>query len=203
MSKYLLIDSGSALGRGCGPLVIKKPETILNSKSKIAIPGKNTTANALLNLAFPNYNNKVELLFSEIENQILLETVDAGVIIHENRFTYHKKGLEKVKDLGEFWEEESGFPLPLGGIVVNRKLSFEVQKSIERVLRKSVEYAFKNRESSFAFIKHHSQEMAKHVIDSHINLYVNNYTLSLGREGKEAIKLFFEKAGQKTDDLFV
>ena len=203
VSKYILIDSGSALGRGCGPLLIKKPNTVLNLKSKIAIPGENTTANALLNLAFPNYNNKVELLFSEIENQILLDTVDAGVIIHENRFTYQQKGLEKVKDLGEFWEKESGLPLPLGGIAVNRKLSSEVQKSIERVLRKSVEYAFKNRESSFDFVKFHAQEMEKHVIDAHINLYVNNYTFSLGKEGKKAIKLFFKKTGQGTDDLFV
>ncbi|MDG2263848.1 MAG: 1,4-dihydroxy-6-naphthoate synthase, partial [Flavobacteriales bacterium] len=133
VNDYALLDSGSALGNNCGPLLIKKPNTILTKESKIAIPGKYTTANMLLNIAFPNHQNKVEILFSEIENKVLEGKVDAGLIIHENRFTYEDKGLEKEKDLGEFWEEETGLPIPLGGIVTNRRLSLGTQQKIERI----------------------------------------------------------------------
>ena len=147
VNDYALLDSGSALGNNCGPLLIKKPNTILTKESKIAIPGKYTTANMLLNIAFPNHQNKVEMLFSEIENKVIEGRVDAGLIIHENRFTYQEKGLEKVKDLGEFWQEETGLPIPLGGIVVKRELPLATQQKIERVLRKSVEYAFANPNS--------------------------------------------------------
>jgi len=191
IDKYILLDSGSALGRNCGPLLIKTPSTILTSESKIAIPGKYTTANMLLSIASPEYTNKVETLFSEIENDILSGKADAGLIIHENRFTYQGKGLEKVQDLGEFWEEETGLPIPLGGIVVNRNLPFEIQKRLERVLRKSVEYAFENRESSSEFVKFHAQEMATEVIDGHINLYVNKFSISLGEEGRESVRKIF------------
>ena len=131
---YVLLDSGSVLGRNCGPLLIKKPDIILTPESKIAIPGKYTTANMLLNIASPEYTNKIEILFSEIENEILTEKVDAGLIIHENRFTYQDKDLEKAKDLGEFWEEETRLPIPLGGIAVNRNISVKIQQKIERVL---------------------------------------------------------------------
>ena len=118
ISKYILINSGSALGRNCGPLLIKKPKRVLTSKSIIAIPGEHTTANLLLNIAYPQYSNKVEILFSEIEESIILDKVDAGLIIHETRFTYQKNELEKVIDLGEFWEKKTCLPLPLGGIAV-------------------------------------------------------------------------------------
>ena len=128
MEDYALLDSGSALGRNCGPLLIKKPDTILNSESSIAIPGKYTTANMLLDIAYPDYRNKIETFFSEIEDDVLIEKVDAGIIIHESRFTYQDKGLEKVKDLGEFWEEETALSIPLGGIVVKRNFPFRIQK---------------------------------------------------------------------------
>ena len=190
--KYVLLDSGSALGRNCGPILLKKSETILTSRSKIAIPGKYTTANMLLSISNPEYTNKVETLFSEIENDVLSGKVDSGLIIHENRFTYQDKGLEKVKDLGEFWEEKTGLPIPLGGIVVNRDLPLEVQKKFARVLRKSVEFAIANRESSSEFVKCHAQEMETEVIDAHINLYVNEFSVSLGEEGRRSVEKVFE-----------
>jgi len=203
VNDYALLDSGSALGNNCGPLLIKKPNTILTKESKIAIPGKYTTANMLLNIAFPNHQNKVEMLFSEIEDEVINGSIDVGLIIHENRFTYKDKGLEKVKDLGEFWEEETGLPIPLGGIVTNRRLPLATQQKIERLLRKSVEYAFKNKESSSEFIKCHCQEMKKEVVDAHIALYVNNYSISLGKKGRKAVELLFEKSGKESKSIYV
>ena len=200
---YALLDSGSALGRNCGPLLIKKPTTTLTSESKIAIPGKYTTANMLLGIAYPEYQNKVQMLFSEIENDVINGSVDVGLIIHENRFTYKDKGLEKVKDLGEFWEKETGLPIPLGGIVINRNLPFEIQKKFERVLRKSVEYAFENRESSSEFVIVHAQEMETEVIDAHINLYVNEFSISLGEVGRRAVEKVFEKSAKNYKNIFL
>ena len=203
VNNYVLLDSGSALGNNCGPLLIKKPETILTSESKIAIPGKYTTANMLLGIAFPEHQNKVEALFSEIEDAILTNKVDAGLIIHENRFTYKDKGLEKVKDLGELWEEETQLPIPLGGIVVKRELPLVIQQKIERVLRKSVEYALENPNSSADYVLCHAQEIEKEVIDAHINLYVNDYSVSLGKKGRKAVEMVFEKAGRDSGSVFV
>lgn len=203
VNNYALLDSGSALGNNCGPLLIKKPNTILTKESKLAIPGKYTTANMLLNIVLPNHQNKVEMLFSEIENKVLEGRVDAGLIIHENRFTYQDKGLIKVKDLGKFWEEETGLPIPLGGIVINRNLPFEIQKKFERVLRKSVEYAFENRESSSEFVIVHAQEMETEVIDAHINLYVNEFSISLGEVGRRAVEKVFEKSAKNYKNIFL
>jgi len=201
VNDYVLLDSGSALGNNCGPLLIKKPNTILTKESKIAIPGKYTTANMLLNIAFPENQNKVETLFSEIENQVLEGVVDAGLIIHESRFTYKDKGLDKVTDLGEFWEIETGLPIPLGGIVMKRVLPLSEQEKIERVLRKSVVYAFANPNSSAEFIMCHAQEMEKEVVDSHIALYVNDYSISLGEKGRRAVELLFKKSGQSFENI--
>ena len=203
ISEYILLDSGSALGRGCGPLLITNPGQILTPESKIAIPGKYTTANLLLSISNPEYFNKFEILFSEIEDKVLSGNFDAGLIIHENRFTYKQKGLEKVKDLGEFWEQETGHPLPLGGIVVKRGLPFDVQKKVERVLRKSIEYAFNNRDSSLEFVLCHAQEMEREIIDSHISLYVNDYSVSLEEKGRQAVHLLFEKIGANTERIFL
>jgi 1,4-dihydroxy-6-naphthoate synthase len=200
---YVLLDSGSALGRNCGPLLIKKPTTVLTSESTIAIPGKYTTANMLLDMAFPEHQNKVETLFSDIENDVIEAKVDAGLIIHENRFTYQDKGLEKVRDLGEFWEEETQLPIPLGGIVVKRALSLAIQQKLERVLRRSVEYAFENPNSSADYVQSHAQAMEKEVADAHINLYVNNYSVSLGEKGRKAVEMVFEKAGRDSGSVFV
>lgn len=203
VNDYALLDSGSALGNNCGPILIKKPNTILTKESKIAIPGKYTTANMLLNIAFPNLQNRIEMLFSEIENKVFEGRVDAGLIIHENRFTYEEKGLEKVNDLGEFWQEETGLPIPLGGIVVKRELPLAIQQKIERVLRKSVEYAFANPNSSADFVKYHAQEMEKKVLDAHIALYVNDYSISLGDQGRNAVELLFAKSGRVCNSIFI
>ena len=203
ISSYILLDSGSALGRNCGPLFIKRKDTVLTSASKIAIPGRTTTANLLLSISNPEYFNKTEVLFSKIEDEILSGNCDAGLIIHESRFTYQKKGLMKVKDLGEFWEQKTGFPLPLGGIAIKRLLPFETQKKMERVLRKSVEYAFKNPDSSLEFVQGHAQEIDRDIIQEHITLYVNNYSISLGKKGRQAVQLLFEKAGGRADSIFL
>lgn len=191
VDKYILLDSGSVLGRNCGPILLKKSETILTPKSKIVIPGKYTTANMLLDIAYPDFTNKVEILFSDIEETLISGKADAGLIIHENRFTFLEKGLEKVKDLGEFWEDKTGLPIPLGGIVVNRDLPFKIQKKFGRVLRKSIEFAFENRESSLEFVKYHAQEMETEVMDAHINLYVNEFSVSLGEEGRRSVRKIF------------
>lgn len=203
LSEYILLDSGAALGKQCGPILIKKPKTVLNSDSKIAIPGNYTTANMLLNISNPEYQNKVEVLFSEIEEKILLEKVDAGLIIHENRFTYKQKGLQKVKDLGEFWQEQTSLPLPLGGIGIKRTFSFKIQKKVERVLRRSVVYALANKSASFKFVKDHAQEMETDVINAHIALYVNNYSISLGEEGRSAVELLFDRLCIRSDSIFL
>lgn len=202
-NNYSLLDSGSALGRTCGPLLIKKPSTILSEKSRIAIPGKYTTANMLLKIAFPNFKNKEEFLFSDIEQEVLNNTVDAGLIIHENRFTYQGKGLQKVIDLGEFWEGKTKLPIPLGGIAVKQDLHTDIKKKVERVLRKSVEYALANPESSFDYVQSHAQEIDVDVVKAHIKLYVNEYSISLGVEGRNAIKEIFKETKTDFDAIFV
>ncbi|NHA07476.1 1,4-dihydroxy-6-naphthoate synthase [Mucilaginibacter sp. HC2] len=200
--KYVLLDSGSALGYGVGPMLICKndPEqlhaqlTTPNSPLTIGIPGKYTTANFLLSYAFPNATNKVELVFSDIENAVLEGRVDVGLIIHENRFTYQEKGLKKILDLGDYWEKQTGCAIPLGGIVANRNLPVDVQHKLNRVLRKSVEFAFANPKSGLEFIRSHAQEMSEEVMYKHIDLYVNKYSIDLGEEGRKAINLLFDTA---------
>jgi 1,4-dihydroxy-6-naphthoate synthase len=201
----VLLDAGSALGFGVGPMLICKdnPEklhtqlTTPHSPLTIGIPGKYTTANFLLGLAFPNATNKVELVFSDIENAVLEGRVDVGLIIHENRFTYQDKGLKKIIDLGDYWEKQTGLAIPLGGIVANRNLPADVQHKINRVLRRSVEFAFANPKSGLDFIRQYAQEMSEEVMYKHIELYVNKYSIDLGAEGKKAIKLLFDTALQK------
>lgn len=200
--KYVLLDSGSALGYGVGPMLISKIEISIsdlenNPNYKIGIPGKYTTANFLLGLAFPNAKNKVQLVFSDIENALLEGRIDIGLIIHENRFTYHDKGLKKILDLGDYWEKQTGCAIPLGGIVANRNLSLDVQHKINRVLKRSVEFAFANPKSGLEFIRAHAQEMSEEVMYKHIDLYVNKYSVELGEEGRKAIKLMFDTATQK------
>jgi len=198
-SRYVLLDAGSALGRNCGPLLISKraisPGEVEAGRLRIAIPGNYTTANFLLGLAFPGARDRTELLFSAIEPALLNDEFDAGLIIHENRFTYEAKGLKKIIDLGEFWESATGTPIPLGGIVVNRALPDPVKHAVNRVLRRSVEYAFAHREASLPFVREHAQEMSEEVMYRHIDLYVNEYSLDLGAVGRRAVEALFEKAG--------
>ena len=211
--RYVLLDAGSALGRNCGPLLIsKRPISVQEAAEgslSIAIPGKYTTANFLLGLAFPRAQNKTELVFSGIETALLREEYDARLIIHENRFTYEANGLKKIIDLGEFWERETGLPIPLGGIVISRLLPDEVKHRVNRVLRRSVEYALANRSASLPFVRRHAQEMSEEVMYKHIDLYVNEYSVDLGSEGRRAVETLFEKAKAtgiippRTDELFL
>ena len=203
IDNYVLLDSGSALGRNCGPLLIKKPDTIFSEKSRILIPGKYTTANMLMSIAYPNYINKHTVLFSEIQDMVLKDEADIGLIIHEDRFTYKDRGLQKVLDLGEFWEKKTGLPIPLGGISITRKLSTEIQKKVERVLRKSIKYAFDNPDSSWKYVKSYAQNTDKEVIDSHIKLYVNNFSFSLGDKGKQAIEMLFKNTHPSKQSIFL
>ncbi|MBN2664766.1 MAG: 1,4-dihydroxy-6-naphthoate synthase [Bacteroidales bacterium] len=195
-SNYKILDSGSALGRNNGPLLISKkkiyPDEIPHLK--IAIPGKHTTANLILRTAFPKIRCVKEYLFSDIEEVILDNEVDAGLIIHETRFTYHKKNLKKILDLGEYWEKTTELPVPLGGIIVNRNLKPEIQQKVNRVLRRSIDYAFKNPTAGLPFIKKFAQEMDEEVMYKHIELYVNNFTKELGNLGKNSIKFLLNKA---------
>jgi 5,8-dihydroxy-2-naphthoate synthase len=197
-SDYALLDAGSALGRNCGPLLVSKRAIssgeVAAGKLKIAIPGKYTTANFLLGLAFPDARDTTELVFSAIEPALLNDEYDAGLIIHENRFTYEAKGLKKIVDLGEFWERETGAPIPLGGIVVNRSLPDDVKQRVNRVLRRSVEYAFAHPAASLPFVREHAQELSEEVMYRHIDLYVNEYSIDLGPEGRRAVELLFERA---------
>ena len=193
---YILLDSGSALGENCGPLIIANKEFEIEklSEKKIAIPGINTTANLLLSVAFPEIKNKVEMVFSDIEKSVIEESVDAGLIIHESRFTYKEKGLKKIIDLGEYWENLTNTPTPLGGIIAQRDLGNNMLQKINRILKRSVQFAFDNPKSGIDFIKQHSQEMSEEVMYKHIGLYVNNYTLDLGEAGKKSVETLFKKA---------
>jgi 1,4-dihydroxy-6-naphthoate synthase len=196
--RYVLLDAGSALGRNCGPLLISKrpiaPREVADGGLRIAIPGRYTTANFLCGLAFPRAQDKTPLLFSDIEPAVLDGRFDAGVIIHENRFTYESRGLRKIVDLGEFWEGETGAPIPLGGIVVRRSLPDDVKTRLNRVMRRSVEYAFAHPEASLPFVREHAQEMSEDVMYQHIQLYVNEYSVDLGAEGRRAIEVLFDRA---------
>ncbi|MEI6137906.1 MAG: 1,4-dihydroxy-6-naphthoate synthase [Mariniphaga sp.] len=208
---YLLLNSGSALGYKNGPLLISKykvfPDEI--DHLKIAIPGKHTTANLLLGIAYPNQKIRKEYLFSDIEEVVASGEMDAGLIIHENRFTYQQKGLLKVADLGEFWETKTGMAIPLGGIVVNRKLPRDVQQKVNRIMKRSVEFAFENPKVSYPYVKHHAQAMDDNVMQSHINLYVNDFTRDLGIAGRKAIETLFREADKNRvlpkirEDIFV
>ncbi len=196
LKQYVLLNAGSALGFGVGPLLISKQENleVLDAKLRVGIPGKFTTANFLLSLAYPTLTNKVETVFSNIEQNLLNGEIDLGVIIHENRFTYQNKGLYLVQDLGAFWEQKTTLPIPLGGIAIKRTLPNEVKEKVERVIKKSVAYAFANPKAGLAFIRQHAQEMSEEVIYQHINLYVNQYSLNLGDSGRNAIEVLFKQA---------
>lgn len=210
LDEYIMMDSGSALGSNCGPLLIKNSGSENPSVNDlIAIPGKYTTANFLLNYAFPELQNKKLVLFSEIESEIKKGEVSAGLIIHENRFTYAERGFEKVKDLGEHWEQQTGMPIPLGGIAIKRNLDKSLQEKVQRLIRKSIEFAFENPSESLTFVKQNAQEMNAEIMQKHISLYVNDYSIYLGEKGKAAIEYMYEFSVEKNlitetqKDLFV
>ena len=203
LDKYIVLNSGGALGKGVGPLLIaargmKNPpkggrgDELKMKNEKVAIPGKNTTAHLLFSLAYPEATNKQFMVFSAIEEAVLSGNVDYGVIIHENRFTYQDKGLHKLIDLGDFWEKETGLPIPLGGIVMKRTIENNLSKKVDRLIRSSIEYAFKHYPLITDYVKQHSQEMSEAVMRQHIDLYVNDYSLELGSKGKEAVHKLLE-----------
>jgi 1,4-dihydroxy-6-naphthoate synthase len=196
---YLILDSGSALGHRNGPLIISKSKIYQSEliSSRIAIPGNYTTANLLLSIAWPGANNKIEYLFSDIEGAILRGEVDAGLIIHETRFTYHKKGLLKIADLGEYWQKLTNLPIPLGTIVINKRIPNEVALKVNRIIRRSLEFAYHDSIASYDFVVSNANEMDSTVMNNHIKLFVNKYTLNLGKEGKKAISELFRIAREK------
>ena len=187
--KYLLLDSVAALGNGCGPILISKNELSDEElkTASVAIPGKHTTAHLLLKIFYPFIKNKTEMVFSAMENALLNGEIAAAVMIHENRFTYQSKGLKKICDLGERWETETHSPIPLGGIFTRTSEGKEFHDSINRIIKRSVEYAWLHQPETMQFVKLFSQEMSEAVMIQHINLYVNDFTLSLGTEGNKAI----------------
>jgi 1,4-dihydroxy-6-naphthoate synthase len=213
LKEYLVLNAGGALGKGVGPLLIAKHEAMgkeeINEKT-IAIPGENTTAHMLFSLAYPQATHKKFIIFSGIEDAVINNKADLGVIIHENRFTYMQKGLKKIIDLGEYWEQQTKYPIPLGGIVIRRSINNTLQKKIDALIRQSVEYAFSHYPALTDYVKQHSQEMEEQVMRQHIDLYVNNYSIDLGTEGKEAVKKLLTVYNQinpgslpVTIDLFV
>jgi 1,4-dihydroxy-6-naphthoate synthase len=218
IEKYILLNTGGALGKGVGPLLISKSEVESRKsavgswksevdKSTVALPGINTTANLLFSFAYPKANKKVFMRFDQIENFLLTESSKVpqlksggdlegaevlGVIIHENRFTYQQKGLHKVTDLGKYWETQMQVPVPLGGIAVKRSIDRLLSLKVEKLIRNSLEYAFSNYPLITDYVKHHSQEMSEDVMRQHIDLYVNNFSLDLGDDGKKAISVLYD-----------
>ncbi|MDD4602608.1 MAG: 1,4-dihydroxy-6-naphthoate synthase [Bacteroidales bacterium] len=198
-SSYLLLDSGGAMGLGNGPLLIsKKPYTLDDlHRLTVAIPGKYTTAHLLLQLVAPSVKEKQFMLFSDIEDAVLQGKVDAGLIIHENRFTYKKKGLKKIADLGEYWEKLTASPLPLGCIAARKTLGDDCINALNRIMFRSVQYAMKHPDDAMPFVRQNAREMEDEVMMQHINLYVNDYTLSSGKQGKTALAFLLKLARER------
>ena len=205
--RYKILNSGSALGRGNGPLLVSRykiyPDELHDAR--VAIPGEHTTANLLLNKIYPSVKDRRAYLFSDIAEAVMTGECDAGVLIHEGRFVYRKIGLQLVADLGVEWERLTGLPLPLGAIVVSRRLDAPLQRKIDRVLRRSIEYARANPAVSAGFVRQYAQELSEEVTRSHIELFVNDYSVDLGAEGRKAVTglLGTETFGIKEEEVFV
>lgn len=192
---YVLLRSGSALGWGCGPLLVARKGSACSVSlegARVAIPGEYTTAAMLLRLYAPGATGLVPMFFADIPRAVASGRVDAGVIIHESRFTYRELGLACIQDLGAWWESNTRLPIPLGGIVAKRSLGRTLLKGLEEAIRNSIKYAFSHRNETVDFVKAHAQETSREVIDRHISLYVNEYSLDLGTEGIEAVRAFVE-----------
>ncbi len=191
-SHYNILRAGGALGKGVGPLLISKTERQLTPQTLIAIPGKHTTANFLMQFALPTCTNKKEFIFSDIEQAILRNEVEAGVIIHENRFTYEQKGLHKIMDLGDYWETKTNLPIPLGGIAIKKDIPITLQHEINDAIIQSILLSKKSYPTLSNFVKTHAQEMSEDVMKQHIDLYVNEYSLDIGKDGEKAIAKMME-----------
>ena len=202
LQAYVALPSGGALGNGVGPLLVAKTQKSVTeiSTAKIAIPGENTTANFLFSYAFPQAKNRFAVLFSRIEDTVLNGDADLGLLIHENRFTYHKRGLIKILDLGEYWQQQTGLPIPLACIGIKRSIDKKTQKQVGDLIRKSVEYGFKNYPYIAPYIKEHSQAMEEDVMRKHIDLYVNEFSVELGEKGRTAIERFYDVFTNEKND---
>lgn len=211
IDNYELLNSGSALGKNCGPLIISKRKIFLDElvDCKIAIPGTNTTANLLMKIFYPNAINKSVYLFSDIETAVLDNECDAGLVIHETRFTYKNRGLKLISDLGNLWEKQFQLPIPLGGIAIRSNLPNKVKSDINKILRSSVEFAFSNPDASMQFMKQNAVELDEQIIKQHVELYVNNYSIDLGGEGKRSVEILLseynklENIAIKQTNLFI
>ncbi len=188
--RYVVLGAGGALGHGVGPLLVARPGAgaFRPEAARVALPGRHTTANLLFSLAYPGAARKEFMVFSAIEDAVLAGRVDAGVIIHESRFTYAAKGLEKVLDLGEHWERTTHAPVPLGAIVARRTLEPSVRGAVDRLVRASAERALARRPAISDYVKRHAQEMDEAVMRQHIALYVNEHALDLGESGRRAVE---------------
>ena len=188
--KYTRLKSGGALGNGVGPLLIGRTQVVINASAgyKVAIPGENTTANFLLSFAYPQLDNKIPMLFSDIEDAVLSGVVDLGVIIHENRFTYQQKGLVKIEDLGAVWEMSQALPIPLGCIAIRSSLDTAIQQQVDVLIRESLLYAMRRYPDLPPYVAEHAQEMDEEIMRNHIELYVNEFSIDTGAEGERAIK---------------
>lgn len=195
LDRYTLLHSGGALGRGCGPLIVARDPDVASQlgNCRVAIPGRMTTANLLFRLFEPDAPEGIELPYDQIMPAVVSGDVDAGLIIHESRFTYSSHGLVKILDLGDWWERATGSPIPLGAIVAKRELGRMIPV-IDRAIRSSVEYAFEHPSASADYVRAHAQEMSEEVTRQHIELYVNRYTVDLGEEGRTAITDLMERA---------
>lgn len=197
--RYVLLRSGGALGRGCGPLVIAPKASDMQGLrgKRIAIPGKLTTANLLLQLYGEGYDNLLTVPFEQIMPTLQRGDADAGVIIHESRFTYREAGFHEILDLGAWWEEDSGLPIPLGGILARRNLGPETIQAVDQAIRSSLDFARQNPQLPRNYIKKHSQELSDMVIDAHIELYVNDFSLNLGEQGVAAVEVLMTRAEER------
>jgi 1,4-dihydroxy-6-naphthoate synthase len=210
LNTYSILNSGSALGKGVGPLLIRNEELGTRNIEDylIAIPGENTTAHLLFSLAYPNAKNKIFLRYNQIE-EFVLANKGLGVIIHENRFTYQDKGLKKITDLGGFWEQTTQCPIPLGGIVIKKDIDKKIALQVDKLIKESIEYAYKNSYNELPnYVKNNSQEMSEAVMKKHIDLYVNQYSIDLGEVGKDAIVRLLQAHPNKNngfskEDIFV
>lgn len=195
-NEYRLLEAGSALGKNCGPLLISKEklslEDFTSKNLRVGIPGEKTTANLLLGFFSNQIKNRKVFIFNEIMPAILRGEIDAGVIIHENRFTYQQYGLQLIQDLGEFWEEKTKLPIPLGAIVAKASLGERVISDLNKIMEASVRYAFQHPDSSMDFVRLHAQEMEEEVMKAHIDLYVNEFSKNLGNLGHEAVENLLE-----------
>jgi len=191
---YSILNSGSALGKGVGPLLIAKKMVDVRDMAHctIAVPGEDTTANFLLSFAFPTVTNKLFMLFSDIEKAVLEQKVDLGVIIHENRFTYQQKGLHKICDLGDVWEQRQEAPIPLGCIAIRKTFGINLKQKIDALIRKSLQYSFQNYPAVSGYVKQHAQEMEEEVMRKHIELYVNDFSIDLKEDGRKAIEQLYK-----------